>query len=183
LIAPPSACGWWRTRCSRRRPGDPIDFESTIEKTLREWHAHFRLRQVLFDPYQMAAVAQRLAQARIPVEEYPQTLPNLTAVTSNLFDLISARQLVLYPDAEMRLSISRAIIVESARGWRLDKMKQQHKIDVVVALSMAALAAVRDGGKSKYDTSMLWVGGDETVDLHRQEQLAFNRYILAGGFR
>jgi hypothetical protein len=29
-------------------PGDPIDFESTIEKTLREWHAHFRLRQVLF---------------------------------------------------------------------------------------------------------------------------------------
>ena len=63
-------------------PGDPIDFESTIEKTLREWHAHFRLRQVLFDPYQMAAVAQRLAQARIPVEEYPQTLPNLTAVTA-----------------------------------------------------------------------------------------------------
>ena len=100
-----------------------------------------------------------------------------------MFDLISARQLVLYPDAEMRLSISRAIIVESARGWRLDKMKQQHKIDVVVALSMAALAAVCDGGKSKYDTSMLWVGGDETVDLHRQEQLAFNRYILAGGFR
>ena len=72
---------------------------------------------------------------------------NLTAATSNLFDLISVRQIVLYPDAGMRLAISRAIIVESARGWRLDKLKQQHKIDVVVALSMAALAAVRDGGK------------------------------------
>ena len=84
----------------------------------------------------------------MPVEEYAQTVPNLTAATSNLFDLISARQLVLYPDAEMRLSISQAIIVESSRGWRLDKMKQAHKIDVVVALSMAALAAVRDGGKS-----------------------------------
>ena len=119
-------------------PGDPIDFEGTIERTLREWHARFRLRQVLFDPYQMAAVAQRLARERIPIEEYPQTVPNLTAATSNLFDLISARQLVLYPDAGMRLAISRAIIVESARGWRLDKMKQQHKIDVVVALSMAA---------------------------------------------
>ena len=68
--------------------------------------------------------ARRLARERMPIEEYAQTLPNLTAVTSNLFDLISARQLVLYPDAEMRLSISRAIIVESARGWRLDKMKQ-----------------------------------------------------------
>ena len=96
-------------------PGDPIDFETTIEKTLREWHARFRLRQVLFDPYQMAAVAQRLARERMPIEEYPQTVPNLTAATSNLFDLISARQLVLYPDADMRLSISRAIIVESAR--------------------------------------------------------------------
>ena len=94
-------------------PGDPIDFEATIERTLREWHARFRLRQVLFDPYQMAAVAQRLARERIPIEEYPQTVPNLTAATTNLFDLISARQLVLYPDAGMRLAISQAIIVET----------------------------------------------------------------------
>ena len=138
-------------------PGDPIDFEDTVEKTLREWHARFRMRQILFDPYQMAAVAQRLARERLPIEEYPQTLPNLTAATSNLFDLITARQLVLYPDAGMRLAISRAIITESSRGWKLDKLKQQHKIDVVVALSMAALAAVRDGGKSRYDTSLRWV--------------------------
>jgi hypothetical protein len=40
-----------------------------------------------------------------------------------------------------RLAVSRAIIVESSRGWRLDKLKQSHKIDVVVALSMSALAA------------------------------------------
>ena len=144
-------------------PGDPIDFEGTIETTLREWRARFRLRQVLFDPYQMAAVAQRLARERMPIEEYPQTVPNLTAATSNLFDLISARQLVLYPDAGMRLAVSRAIIVESARGWRLDKMKQQHKIDVVVALSMAALAAVRDGGKSRYDSSLRWVCDDDEI--------------------
>src|SRR5580765_5757705 len=88
---------------------------------------------------------------------------NLTAATSNLFDLISVRQIVLYPDAGMRLAVSRAIIVESARGWRLDKMKQQHKIDVVVALSMAALAAVRDGGKSRYDSSLRWVCDDDEI--------------------
>jgi phage terminase large subunit-like protein len=144
-------------------PDDPIDFENTVEKTLREWHARFRIRQILFDPYQMAAVAQRLARERLPVEEYPQTVPNLTAATSNLFDLISARQIVLYPDAGMRLAISRAIIVESARGWRLDKLKQQHKIDVVIALSMAALAAVRDGGKSRYDSSLRWVCDDDEI--------------------
>ena len=48
----------------------------------------------------------------------------------------------------MRLAISRAIIVESSRGWRFDKAKQTHKIDVVVALSMAALAAVRGQSES-----------------------------------
>ena len=144
-------------------PGDPIDFEGTIEATLREWRERFRLRLVWFDPYQMKPTAQRLARERIPIEEYPQTIPNLTAATSNLFDLISARQLVLYPDAGMRFAVSRAIIVESARGWRLDKMKQQHKIDVVVALSMAALAAVRDGGKSRYDSSLRWVCDDDEI--------------------
>ena len=91
------------------------------------------------------------------------TVPNLTAATSTLFDLVSARQLVLYPDPAMRLAISHAIIVESARGWRLDKLKQSHKIDVVVALSMACLAAVRVGGKSRYDSSLRWVCDDDEI--------------------
>ena len=132
-------------------PGDPIDFEHTVERTLLEWRQRFVLRQVLFDPFQMAAVSQRLAKAHVPIEEYPQTVPNLTAATSNLFDLIQSRSIALYPDAAMRLAVSRAIIVESSRGWRLDKLKQQHKIDVVVALSMACLAAVRGQGKPGYD--------------------------------
>jgi len=66
------------------------------------------LQQVLFDPFQLASVMQRLARERMPVEEYAQTVPALTATTSNLFDLISARQLVLYADAGMRLAIRTA---------------------------------------------------------------------------
>jgi hypothetical protein len=162
-------------------PGDPIDFEATIERRLRQWHERFRLQQVLYDPFQMAAVAQRLAQEGIPIEEYPMTVPNLTAATSNLFDLISARQLVLYPDAGMRTAITHAIIVESARGWRLDKLKQSHKIDVVVALSLACLAAVRVGGQPGYDSSGDWIfgGGDDVAGVTRaltiNEKQAFAR--------
>ena len=132
-------------------PGDPINFEATVEATIIDWRRRFVLRQVLFDPFQMAAVSQRLAKAQVPIEEYPQSVPNLTAATSNLFDLIQSRSIALYSDAAMRLAVSRAIIVESSRGWRLDKLKQQHKIDVVVALSMACLAAVRGQGKPGYD--------------------------------
>jgi phage terminase large subunit-like protein len=132
-------------------PSDPLDFEATVEATLLEWREKFRLRKVYFDPYQMVSVAQRLQRAGVRVQEYPQTVANLTAATSNLFDLIQSRQLVLYPDPAMRLAASRAIIVESSRGWRLDKFKQQ-KIDVVVALSLAALAAVRGQSESAYET-------------------------------
>ena len=92
---------------------------------------------------------QRLAEAHVPIEEYPQSVPNLTAATQNLFDLIQSRSLVLYPDAAMRLAVSRAVIVESSRGWRLDKLKQQHKIDVVVALSMACSAAAAWAGETR----------------------------------
>ena len=125
------------------KPDDPIDFSETIEKTLLEWKQRFRIRRVLFDPYQMVAVAQRLKGAGLPIEEYPQTVSNLTAATSNLFDLIRERRIILYPDKEMRLAASRAIIVKSARGWRLDKIKQSHHIDVIAALGTAALAAVK----------------------------------------
>jgi phage terminase large subunit-like protein len=129
----------------------PINFEDTVERTLLEWHQHYRVRQIRFDPYQLVSVAQRLAKAGLPIEEYPQSIPNLTAAASNLFDLISQRQLALYPDSAMRLAVSRAIVGESSRGFKLDKAKQHHHIDVVVALSMACLAAVQEGGKPFYD--------------------------------
>jgi phage terminase large subunit-like protein len=135
-------------------PNDPIDFEATVEQTIHEWKKRFFVRCVYFDPYQMVAVAQRLKKAGIPIEEFPQSIPNLTAATSNLFDLISERRLALYPAPDMRLAISRAVLSESARGWKLDKVKQSHKIDVVVALSMACLAAVRGEGSS-YNLSAL----------------------------
>jgi phage terminase large subunit-like protein len=41
------------------------------------------------------------------------------------------------------LAVSRAVSVETQRGWRISKDKQSHKIDVVVALSMAALGAIK----------------------------------------
>jgi phage terminase large subunit-like protein len=59
-----------------------------------------------------------------------------------LFELITGDNLAVYPDAGMRLAISRAVAVETPRGWRIAKEKQSHKIDVVVALAMAAHAAV-----------------------------------------
>jgi len=68
-----------------------------------------------------------------------------------LYELIKGRNLIAYPDPELRLAISRAVAIETPRGWRIGKDKQTHKIAVVVALAMAALAAVEN--QSKYDSS------------------------------
>src|SRR4029453_14061969 len=76
-------------------PGDPINFEQTVEATIIDWRKRFVLRAIWYDPYQMQASAQRLANAGMPIEEYPQTDPNLTAATSNLFDLIQSRSSTL----------------------------------------------------------------------------------------
>jgi phage terminase large subunit-like protein len=155
-------------------PDDPINFEATVEATLLEWRKRYLVRKVLFDPFQMVSVAQRLAKAHIQIEEFPQTVPNLTACTQCLFDAIQSRTLALYPDVGMRTSASRAVIVESSRGWRLDKLKQQHKIDVVVALSMACLAAVRGQSEPAYD---LWsCFPDEETDSAARDQQYRNEF-------
>jgi hypothetical protein len=75
---------------------------------------------------------------------------------------------------------------ESARGWRLDKLKQQHKIDPVVALSMASLGAIRGVGQYAYDTTLDFVHGsdDESAEADAarsfQEQ-RFNQHVLYHG--
>jgi phage terminase large subunit-like protein len=123
-------------------PKEPLNFEATIAHTVRELLTRFAVRGVFYDPFQMAAVAQGLQHVGVPMREVPQTPGTLTEIGTNLFELIKARGLVAYPDANLRLAISRAVAVETPRGWKISKEKQSHKIDVVVALAMAAHAAV-----------------------------------------
>ena len=138
-------------------PSEPLDFEAAIETTLLDLHKRFYVRKVLYDPYQMHASSQRLSRAGVPMEEFPQSVSNLTEASQNLYELIKGRNLIAYPDAELRLAISRAVAIESPRGWRIAKDKQSHKIDVVVALAMASLDAVKN--ESSFD-DLSWVCGD-----------------------
>ncbi len=130
---------------------EPLDFERAIEATLLDLNKRFRVRKVWYDPFQMHATAQRLIRAGLKLEEFPQTVPNLTEASQNLFELIKGNNLIAYPDAALRLAVSRAIAVETARGWRIAKDKQAHKIVVVIALAMAALAAIRGQAEPYYN--------------------------------
>ena len=67
---------------------DPLDFEATIEATVIEFSRRFAVREVRFDPWQMAASAQRLRAAGVRMVEMPQTTANLTGMGSGLYELI-----------------------------------------------------------------------------------------------
>ena len=90
------------------------------------------------------------------MEEYPQSVPNLTEASQNLYELIQGRNLVVYPNEAIRLAISRAVAKETTRGWRISKDQQTHKIDFVVALAMAALPALT-GSSLDFYASLAWV--------------------------
>jgi phage terminase large subunit-like protein len=126
-----------------------LDFEATIEKSLLELRTRFDVREVRFDPWQLQSVTQRLRSAGLNMIEFPQSVPNLTESSTNLYELINSRGLTVYADDEIRLAVSRAVALETSRGWRIAKEKVSHKIHVVVALAMAALGAIQ--GQGGYD--------------------------------
>jgi len=147
-----------------------------IEDTIRELHKRYRVREVRYDPYQMQASAQRLRREGVPIEGFPQTASNLTEASQNLYELIKGGNLVAYHDDAVRLAVSRAVAIETARGWRIAKDKQSHKIDVVVALAMAALASVRAQSESTYH----WEWGDD-IGGEVPEQFTGRRLLPWGG--
>jgi hypothetical protein len=133
---------------------EPLDIDATIGEYLRDLHKVYRLSEIRYDPYQMHDLSTRLFANGLPMVEFPQSTPNLTSMSQNLFELIQAKNLVLYPDEYMRTCASHAVAVQSSRGWKISKEKTSAKIDVIVALAMATLAAIEGGENFSWGIGM-----------------------------
>jgi hypothetical protein len=79
------------------------------------------------------------------VQEFPQTVSNTTVMGEELYSLIKGKNLVAYSDADMRVHVTNATGVETARGFRIAKEKASKKVDLAVALAMAVCAALQAG--------------------------------------
>lgn len=121
---------------------NPIDFEASLERYIKELNDLFTVKAVYYDPYQFHRSAMTLSKDHIKMIEYPQTLDRLTSMSQNLYDLIMGRNLLLYPDAEMRKHAQKCIAMETPRGWRIVKKQSSHKIDLIIALAIACQGAV-----------------------------------------
>ena len=69
---------------------------------------------------------------------------------------------------------------ETARGWRIGKEMQTHKIDVVVALGMAALVAAQRGAR-EHPTAQFGTYGYR--DPERRTTTKYDGLITEGPFK
>ncbi|HWP23590.1 MAG TPA: hypothetical protein VNM15_05335 [Candidatus Binatia bacterium] len=125
-------------------PGEPLDIEATIEADIRSLYDHGDLVEALIDPFQAHRSITTLQAANIPIREFPQTTGNCTLLGQTLFDLLKGRNLVLYPDEEMRQQALSTVAIEHVRGWRIAKEKSSKKIDAIVALALACVCAMEN---------------------------------------
>ena len=97
--------------------------------------------------------------------------------------MIQSQGIIAYADPAIRLAISRAIATESSRGWKIDKAKQAHKIDVVVALAMACHAAVQGQGEdAPFNQNYAeWMGDGGQSELDAWRALNRHYFIMSGG--
>ncbi len=143
-------------------PNEPLNLEATVEKYLLEIHAATSLRCVLIDPWQAYGTIQKLKAAGVPIEEFSQTVANTTRMGQALYDLLRRRELVLFADEELRQQAMNCLAVETPNGFRIAKEKAAKKIDAIVALSMACVAAQREQGRPRFDISCDQSTNEET---------------------
>ncbi len=158
-------------------PGEPINLESSVEFYLRRIYNYPQVTivKILVDPYQMARSVQTLREAGLEVEEYNQTLNNLTEATEALYSAFLTKNLRLYPAPDLRQHVLNAVSVETPRGIRLSKQKTSNKIDGAVALSFAVLAAIQNGKPPSSDSDEGRRHDIEVYDKHdpRDESIIF----------
>lgn len=119
-----------------------LDLEETLEAAVLDIAQRFTVVAVRYDNWQFARSALTLAKAGIPMVEYPQSLPNLTKMSNNLYELLKSGNLEAYPDVDIRSAMQNAVVVQSSRGMKIAKEKTSHKIDLAVALAMSALGSI-----------------------------------------
>ncbi len=140
---------------------NPIDIEETVEKYLLELKDRFNIAEVRYDPYQFHRSGTSLAKEGLNMVEFPQTVPNLTEMGQNLYDLIKGKNLLLYTDSDMRTHAQNARAQETPRGFRIVKGISTKKIDLIIALAMAALGAVKTACN---EGGMIMIEGDVSPD-------------------
>lgn len=138
----PSRVGVVSARYARAyvpEPGQPLDFDA-IEKDIRDLCARYAVTELTYDPMLLGQMIRRLKQKPVTVyTPFPQGAARLEA-DKKLLDAILQRQITHGGDETLREHLDNADKKVDDEGRRLRIVKREYakKIDLAVALSMAA---------------------------------------------
>lgn len=124
--------------------GRPVDFEE-VESFVKQVCAQNTVIKLYADPYQLFSTIQKMQKAGYAIEEFPQSLPNLTKMASTVFDAFNNRTFATYAADDLKAHALNAIAADSPRGYTIKKERTAGKIDGFIALGMAIQAATEHG--------------------------------------
>lgn len=129
----------------------PADYGGTVdlmevEHTVLTAHKIYDFRNVRYDEWQCALMAQRLASQGVPMVVCPFSPANKDCMARAIIEAFTNRLVALYPDSEFERDLLRLRMKESPLGGlRLDAVKDADgHADRAIAFSMILPSALRE---------------------------------------
>lgn len=135
-------------------PKDDPDYRvpvAEVEDVIRAAARHYKVLEVVADPFRWTRTLQALEADGLPVVEFPHSTSRLTAATTDLYKATIAGELTHSGHPDLTRHIGNAVVVEDARGVRLDKGKRNsvRRIDLAACAVMAHSRATWRATKKK----------------------------------
>ncbi len=116
-----------------------------VEEAITEYCKTFNVVKIVCDPWQLKSTAQKLSGLGFPIQEFTFSSGSLNKLSNNLYYLIRAGKLKVYPDEALKDELLTMVLEQTSYGVRLDHESGKFS-DMVISLGMACLEAVNEEG-------------------------------------
>lgn len=135
-----------------------LDYDLTIAPTLKAMFERWRVRQVVYDEYQLHSFMTRFSKEHrhikfVPFKQDGPRVESDTALYNRIQEATIRHSGSPHLAQHMRNANKHEVGSDEEKGIRIEKRHQEMRIDAVVALSMASIQA------SKHQPAKLYGGG------------------------
>lgn len=111
-----------------------------LEDELRPKH---EILEFAYDPWMMEQLAQELSDEGLNCVKFPQTDIRMIPASEDLWNLIVNDAKLFHPaDPVLTRHVMSGVIVQTGRGWRVDKRKTKKPIDGLITMLMSVHRAL-----------------------------------------
>jgi len=137
---------WMRAGVVIATPGDWVDYERVLATLIADAE-RFDVREVAFDPWNAAAIVQRMQEAGFEVVSFRQGYRTMSPAMKDFERMALGRELYHGGDPVLAWAVDNVVVeMDAAGNIKPSKAKSSERIDPFVAALMATARAVLGGG-------------------------------------